>query len=549
MNIALLTNINLEFVSRQLNNDKDISLYTPEGYGNWFQPLMDTESFINGENTEAVFIILDTQELLRGQKSFEEAQSEIENIMNIFRNFLSIEKNRKVFISTSHIKNDRICALKDSGEDILLENIWNERLLKINRDFDNAFIFPLNEMIQKMGADEFYSDKMWYLGGIKYSIKAQNKIVSEFKRIKKSLLKKRKKCLILDLDNTLWGGIIGEDGIDGIELSEFKEGARYKDFQKRIKEIKELGILLAICSKNNYEDAIEVIKNHPHMVLKEKDFVAVKINWNHKVDNISEIASDLNIGIDSLVFIDDNPVERESVRDLIPEVTVPEFPKDTSELTKFIKNIYEEHFYTVDFTKEDRKKTEMYRQNSLRAREKSSVGSLDVFLKGLQTEIAISELKNEDIKRAAELTQKTNQFNLTTKRYTEEQMRFFLNSNEYRVYIASVKDKYGDNGKVGLLIVKLEADIAYIDSFIMSCRVMGRYIEDQIIEYVESELIKEGIKNIKSEFIPTKKNAPVSQLYERLGYSVEDENDNYKKYSILVENVPERKKYGKLVII
>ncbi len=549
MKAALLTNINLEFAARQLKNSGGMSLLTPDGYGNWAQPLIDRNSFVYTENVESVFIILDTQELLRGRNGLDECRTEIDGVMNIFRNFMISEKNRKVFISSSHMKNDLICSLKSAGIGLLLESLWNTGLHELNRGFENLFVFPLNEIIQKMGTDEFYSDKMWYLGGMKYSMKAQNKIVAEMNRIKKALQKKRKKCLVLDLDNTLWGGVIGEDGADGIELSEFKEGARYKDFQKRIMEIKNLGVLLAICSKNNYDDAIEVINSHPHMVLKEEDFVSLKINWEQKAKNISEIASELNIGTDSLVFIDDNPVERESVRMLMPEVAVPEFPKDTAELSKFIRGVYEEYFYTVDFTDEDRNKTEMYRQNNMREREKSAAGDLESFLKGLQTEIAIGLLKPGDVKRAAELTQKTNQFNLTTRRYSEERIRNFMDSDEYRVYMASAKDKYGDNGKIGLVIAKLEGDSAFVDTFVMSCRVMGRYIEEQIIGFVENDLKESGIRIIKSEFIPTGKNKPVCLLYENLGYSVEEESDSGKKYTISIANIPERKKYGKLVII
>jgi FkbH-like protein len=548
MKFALLTNINLEFVIRQFKHDKEIDCYSPDGYGVWLQTLMDENSPVYAGDMDAVFVVPDAAEIIRGQTTFNEKMEELNRVMNHIE--YSIEKllgKKKMFIGDIHLRQSEITSLKGSLGNAALESRWRDFLLSMNDKYDNCYVFPLNEMITQLGSNEFYSDKLWYLGGVKYSIKAQNIIVNEIKLLMTSLNKKRKKCLVLDLDNTLWGGVIGEDGMDGIELAEFKEGARYKDFQKRLKELKEMGILLAICSKNNPEDAMEVIRNHKHMVLREEDFVCFKINWEPKSKNIEEIAAELNIGIDSLVFIDDNPVEREGVRENLPHVSVPEFPKDTSNLESFAHEIYRKYFYTLDNTIEDKSKTKMYRDNVKRSTEKAASTDLESFFRGLQTQICIWEVQEADIKRAAELTQKTNQFNLTTRRYTEQGIRNFVMSEDFIVYIASVNDKYGDNGKVCLVIVKSDGKTALIDSFIMSCRVMGRFIEDQIIDYIESDLILRGIEILKGQYIQTKKNIPAMKFYDRLGYHLLSMVEGIKEYTLTLSEKPERKKYGELI--
>jgi FkbH-like protein len=390
------------------------------------------------------------------------------------------------------------------------------------------------------------------LGGIKFSPKGERRIVDEINNIISSYLGKRKKCLVLDLDNTLWGGVIGEDGIEGIELSEFKEGSRYKDFQKRLKEIKDLGVILTIVSKNNEDDVKQVFKNHKHMVLQENDFSIKKINWKSKPQNIEEISRELNIGLDSMVFIDDNPAERDLVRQTLPEVYVPEFPRDTSKLVDFMNEIYQKEFYAIRLTGEDLEKTNQYIQNAKRAELKSKVGSEKEFLKTLNTKIYIWKLREEDIARASQLSQKTNQFNLTTKRYTEKDFYNFLKSKDIDVYIASVEDKFGDNGKVVLVIISkdIKNRTAKIDTFLMSCRVMGRYIEDQIIDFIERKLRKENFENIISYYLPTKKNIPVKNLFDRLGYDVIEEKDGTKVYKFNLKNDDKkRNKFAELIEI
>ena len=380
--------------------------------------------------------------------------------------------------------------------------------------------------MEQVGRSLLYSNKRWYLGGLRFSTAGEKLIARELERILDAQLVARKKCLLLDLDNTLWGGVIGEDGVEGIQLSETGEGARYRDFQLRIRELGKMGVILGIVSKNNEADAFEVFERHEHMVLRKDDFAAMKINWSAKAQNIAEIAQDLDIGMDSIVFIDDNPVEREAIRTALPEVTVPEFPADTCELASFLERVYKECFFTLESTEEDRKRTEAYLANAKRAAERTAAPSIEEFLAGLRTKIFLTRARDEDLPRAAQLTQKTNQFNLTTRRYTEQELRALQTTPGADVFIASVADKYGDNGKVFVSIVRREApDTAELDTFLMSCRVVGRFIEDQILDQLVKELRADGLSRLRVQFIPTRKNAPARAFVERLrgGRLVSDE--------------------------
>jgi len=383
---------------------------------------------------------------------------------------------------------------------------------------------------------------MWYMGSIPYSMKGISRIKENIENIINNQSNIRKKVLLLDLDNTLWGGVIGEDGIEGIQLSRSLIGAAYRDSQLRIKELAESGILLAIVSKNNEEDVLNVLREHPQMVLKEDDFVAIYANWDNKANNIINLANKLNLGLDSFVFLDDNPVEREAVRLALPEVTVVEFPKDISNLPSTIEKIARDYFYAARLTKEDIMKTEQYQQEAKRRSALESAATIEDYLVSLQIEVVLGEMQESQIERVAQLTQKTNQFNILTRRYTTEQLIEYKSNENNHIYVANVSDKYGDSGLVFVLMISKSEDIAQIDNLLMSCRVMGRYIEDSIIDSVERKLMQDGVKEIRAKYIPTAKNKPVENLLERLGYKVTKNDNNIKSYRRrLTEDCPQRK--------
>lgn len=548
MKISILSNINIDILTKKLVKDYDI--YKADGYGVWAQEMLNKNSGLYDYDPAILFIILDGEELINRDLDTVDIEEEMNNSIVYIENYVKDNSKTHIFVNNLDLPINRAQSVKDVGLERKIEGYWHEKLCDLNDRFSNFHIFDIKALIESIGRKEFYSKKLWYLGGIKFSPKADKLIKKELNRCTRAIKGDRKKCLVLDLDNTLWGGIVGEDGLDKIMLSSYKEGARYKDFQKRLKEIKKTGVILAIVSKNNHDDAIEVFKNHEHMVLQEEDFVSMKINWKPKAQNIRDIAEELNIGLDSLVFIDDNPVERESIKSQIQEVIVPDFPEDTAEFEEFIINIYREYFLSIKSTEEDKKKTEMYKQNFNREREMQSSDSFENFLKNLKTRIKIWQAKEEDIERAAQLTQKTNQFNLTTKRYLSSDIQNFIKSTNHDVYVASVEDKFGDNGKVAVLIIEKNNDnTVEIDTFLMSCRVMGRFIEEQFIDFIEDKYKKQGYEKIISNYYPTTKNKPVKDLFEDLGYIVanNDEAGN-KKYEINLDKVgTERKIFGELI--
>lgn len=548
MKISVLSNINIDVLARNLG--KKYELYKAAGYDNWIRELLDRDSGLNKYDPAAVFIILDGSELINPYDSPDDIKKQIDRYFIYIEEYIKIKsEGTSVFVSNLDIPVRRIKGCGRPGTERLAEHYWNEKLYCLCEAFKHLYAFDFKSLVEGMGRNELYSNKLWYLGSIRYSPKGQKAVENAIDRYLRGVEGSRKKCIVLDLDDTLWGGVVGESGADGIELSEYKEGARYRDLQMRLKDIKDTGVILAVVSKNNYEDAIEVFRSHKSMYLREEDFAAMKINWEPKVLNIESLAEELNIGLDSMVFIDDSPVERESVRHSLPQVEVPDFPEDTSDLEAFITKVYNDYFFCADVTEEDMIKTAMYRQNSLREMEMKASGSMKDYLHRLETSISIWKAGKEDIARIAQLAQKTNQFNLTTRRYTEKDIERMLASSEYDVFVASVRDKFGDNGKTVVLIIRRGKDMAEIDTFLMSCRIMGRFIEDRIMTFIENKYSSQGFKHISASYIKTKKNQPVESLFERLGYELlERDNDGNKRYRLNLEQKGnKRNNFGELI--
>jgi FkbH-like protein len=514
MKFALLSNVNVESIGRQVERHQ---VYIAQGHGLWTQELADPISGTFRFRPSSVFLVIDGAEFLREQRGLELTLDELDEHLAWIERAAERSPVIKFFVSTIDVPARALRPLKEERLERRLEQHWHEGIARASARHGNLYIFDLKQLVEQIGRSLLYSNKRWYLGGLRFSTAGEKLIARELERILDAQLVARKKCLLLDLDNTLWGGVIGEDGVKGIQLSETGEGARYRDFQLRIRELSKMGVILGIVSKNNEAEALEVFERHEHMVLRKCDFGAMKINWSTKAQSIAELARDLDIGVDSIVFIDDNPVEREAIRTELPEVTVPEFPVDTCELASFFERVYKDYFFTLESTDEDRKRTDAYLANARRAAERTAAPSIEEFLAGLGTKIFFTRACDEDLPRAAQLTQKTNQFNLTTRRYTEQELRALQATPGTDVFIASVTDKYGDNGKVLVSIVRREArETAELDTFLMSCRVVGRFIEDQILDQLVKELRADGLSRLRVQFIPTRKNAPARAFIERL---------------------------------
>jgi FkbH-like protein len=365
------------------------------------------------------------------------------------------------------------------------------------------------------------------LGRIRLSAHAHGLLASEYANYIAACWGDVRKCIVLDLDNTLWGGIIGEDGMTGIQIGYEGIGLAFVDFQRELLNLQQKGILLAICSKNNPEDAYEVIRNHPAMVLREDHFATAQINWNDKAENIREIARRLNIGVDSLVFIDDNPVERQRVREAIPEVVVPEWPHDPCYYKRALCQIAGEYFLKFDVTDDDRRRGEMYHAQAERKHLEENSGDLDAFLRSLQMKLTISTVDSQTMPRVAQLTQKTNQFNLTTRRYTESEIAAMSADVGCRIYWLKLEDRFGPNGIVGVLILRKQStEWWHIDTFLLSCRVIGRTVEEAFLGYAVRDLKELGATCITGEYIPSAKNGIVANLYGKLDFMPKGSDEN-----------------------
>jgi FkbH-like protein len=325
-----------------------------------------------------------------------------------------------------------------------------------------------------------------------------------------------RKCIVVDLDDTLWGGIVGEDGIDGIHLGETPPGNIFADFQRLLRDFHDRGILLAINSKNNPEDALEVIRDHPAMVLREEHFTAMRINWQDKVTNLREIAAELNLGLDSFVFVDDNPAERLHVEQALPEVLTVDLPRDSAAYRRCLEQLND--FTVVQLTPEDMSRTSMYRAERQRRSLHESSASLDEFLASLRMEVSIEPLAPRTVRRAAQLVQRTNQFNLTTRRYSDEDLRRLGENGRFHIWTMAVRDVFGDNGIVGLAIVEAGEEHWRIDTFLMSCRVLGRRLEDELLGIVANGARTAGAAQLLGTYRPTKKNGQVQDFYRQRGF-------------------------------
>lgn len=341
----------------------------------------------------------------------------------------------------------------------------------------------------------------------------------------------RRKCLVLDLDNTIWGGVLGEDGIDGIKIGGDYPGNAFLYFQQALSALSKTGVILAVCSKNNEADVLEVWEKNPFIHLGRKYISAYRINWNNKADNIRELAAELNIGLDSMVFVDDNPTERELVRRELPMVAVPDFPKKPYGLMELYSNLVEEYFRSPSLTEEDKGKTEQYRANAMRAQAERQFSDLAGFIRSLNIKIRLMSADSFNIPRIAQMTQKTNQFNLTTHRYSDSDIQAFVDHG-YMVKCASVSDRFGDNGITGAAIIRLDGEKAHIESFLLSCRILGKGIETAILNSLLNHLFEQGIKSVTADFIRTAKNSQVADFYDRHGFELVEETSCEKKYAL-----------------
>jgi len=418
----------------------------------------------------------------------------------------------------------------------VLENAiiaYNQKIYAI-AEHTNVKIININEFYNNFSAEQLIDWKYYFLSQMPINPKLVPQFITWFSRQLDLLAMKRKKCIVLDLDNTLWFGILGEDGANGIKMGEDYPGNVYRFFQAYLLELNRMGVILAICSKNNESDVFTVWENHPDMLIKKENFSAYRINWNNKADNIKEISLELNIGLDSMVFIDDNPTERELIKQMFPEVCVPDFPLHPYLYPIFIKQLTDNYFSAYTLTQEDFVKTQQYKENTERAQYKSQFANMDTYLQSLEIKLTIEKLNEFNKVRFAQMTQKTNQFNLTTRRYTETEIQSIAD-NGGLVYGLRVKDKFGDNGLTGLMIILVEKQTACIDTLLLSCRILGKKIEYVFVKYILIKLKEIGIQQVRALYVKTEKNEQVKNFYDDIGFIAKKNLPDSTNYELILQ--------------
>jgi FkbH-like protein len=399
-------------------------------------------------------------------------------------------------------------------------NALNARLATELRDVPGVYVLDFDKICADVGYHNAWDDRMWHLGRAPLSASLLPALARVQSAALYALTGTPRKCLVLDLDNTLWGGVVGEAGLAGIKLGHAYPGNVFREFQCKVLELHRRGTLLAINSKNNREDVDEVFRSHPDMVLKWEHFASVRVNWRDKPENMREIAGELNIGIDSLVFFDDSAVEREIMTRLLPAVLTLDVPSDPAD---YVKALCEGRaFDRVAFTDEDRRRGEMYRQQVERQTLRAA-GSMDEFLSSLGTTVRIRAFEPFAFPRVLDLLHKTNQFNLTTRRHSGPELQQLIDDPESSVFTLQVLDRFGDEGIVGVAIVQRRGRTAYIDSFLLSCRVIGRRVETALLAFIGQWAAHHGLEWLEGEFLPTKKNAPAADFYARHGFAPIDD--------------------------
>jgi FkbH-like protein len=409
-----------------------------------------------------------------------------------------------------------------------IQNI-NRELRQTARQHRDVYILDYDALIARYGR-LLWQDERKYLT-VRLPITAHHLIhlADEWLRLLLPLSARTAKAIVVDLDNTLWGGIIGEDGMAGIKLGAEYPGAAYQSLQRALLDLSRKGILLAICSKNNFDDAMEVLEKHPGMLLRPSHFAAIRINWNDKSRNLPEIAAELNIGVDCLAFLDDNPFEREQVRSTLPEVLVVDLPADPIHYAAAVRDC--PAFERLTLSAEDAQRTAFYAQNRERSQVEQTFKSKEDFFHYLQQEAVISPVSSQTLARVSQLTQKTNQFNLTTTRLGEQQIADLAARPGSHVFTIHVRDRFGDHGLVGVAIASDHDDTREIDTFLLSCRVIGRSVETALLSHLAQDAAAHGLHRLAGWFIPTRKNAPAKDFYSQHGFEHQENKGDNSRWS------------------
>jgi FkbH-like protein len=383
---------------------------------------------------------------------------------------------------------------------------------------DHTFLFPLADAVTQVGRNNAFNWRTHYRGHVTWSDTLMAAVAERYVGFALAALGKSTKCIVLDLDNTLWGGVLGEDGPSAIALGAQWPGSEFVDFQRELLDLQRQGILLALCSKNNEHEVLEVLRDHPSMLIREAHLAAYRINWEDKASNIRALAGELNIGLDHMLLIDDSPHERAWVRQQIPELRVPELPADSSQYANWVGSL--PSLIVLQQTAEDSQRTRQYQESRSREVYRGSMDSVESFLRALGLKVDIALVDDESMSRVVQLMAKTNQFNLTTRRHDEATIRRRTAAGEWRVYAMRVTDRFGDFGLTGIAIAEPGADAWHVESFLMSCRVIGKSVETALLARIGDEARAAGAGVLTAEFVDSGRNQVATTFLPAHGFTL-----------------------------
>lgn len=534
LRLGILRNIMLEPLATYLRHEALTLRYNAEirlgEYDNVFQEAMGGGQTVFDERTDAVLVFLHFEgvswNLARNFNALgeEEVRKEIGRVREHCSAIVQGLRTRTPamilwhgFLPPLYPALGVFDSQTEHGQTQAVQSL-NAAVRSAVRSVPNAYFVDLGLSQSRVGGCHFIDNRYWHIGRAPYTLIAYQEIAREDMKFLRTRVGKAKKCLVLDCDNTLWGGIIGEDGMGGIKLGEFSPGSAYVEFQQQILELRNRGVILTLCSKNNEEDVWEVLEKHPASVLRRGHIAASRINWNDKPTNIRELAAELNIGLDSMVFVDDSDFEVNLVHQELPEVEVMHLTKGrVFQAREMLAS--SGWFDTLTITREDRARGDMYAAETVRRQLLDAATDLDSYYRTLGMRLSITFADAFTIPRVAQQTQKTNQFNLTTRRYSEADINAFVSSPDADVLCIQLSDKFGDSGIVGSCILRYVGNRAVFDTFLLSCRVLGRGVEEVFLSYALRCARKRGASIAEGEYIPTRKNAQVEHFFTNQGFT------------------------------
>ena len=510
-------------------------------YDNYYAEILDEESPLYKFNPDVVLILPSEQRCVyNGHLASSRAEQE-EAGRNVARELLNLcsqvhERSPAEVI----LGNFRLSPYFDPGQmrstsltsDYAFRKFVNGELAAGLQSYTH--LCDIEFLSNRLGNLAGVDDRTWYESKQPFAAGLMVDVAREYAHILSQLGTAPKKVVVLDLDNTLWGGVIGDDGVDGIELGTTSpRGEAFRAFQAYLLELSKRGILLAVCSKNDHEKAIEPFEQHPEMLLRLKDIVSFKANWEPKSENIRQIASDLNLGLDSLVFVDDNRAEIEIVNQFVPEVSTIWAGDDPSE---FIARLKDSRYFEVrNITPEDVERVQQYTQEAKRQQLLGKSTDMDAYLESLEMVSTIRPFDNLDVPRIAQLIAKSNQFNLTTRRRTEAEVHALVDSDKFPAFTMRLSDRFGEHGLIAIVIGEVRGDDFLIDTWLMSCRVLKRQVEEETLNHIVRLAKNHGCVQIMGRYIPSPKNNMVRDLYPKMGFShVEEASDGSQLFQLAV---------------